>query len=160
MLTAHLPNDYQGAQTCPRGHCISQQSQCKAANMPSASSGRNPWALWHSAALWMMTRLFILSTATAQLLQGVVLPFGLGKGSTSLHVHKLISLPFSNKTKAFVAGLDNLFIGEPLQCHWRGEKRQLHSLLKCSCLKQDAATGSQSTTLPSRLGQEVNSTIN
>lgn len=113
MLTAHLPNDYQGAQTCPRGHCISQQSQCKAANMPSASSGRNPWALWHSAALWMMTRLFILSTATAQLLQGVVLPFGLGKGSTSLHVHKLISLPFSNKTKAFVAGLDNLFIGEP-----------------------------------------------
>lgn len=24
VLTAHLPSDYQGAQTCPRGHCISQ----------------------------------------------------------------------------------------------------------------------------------------
>lgn len=63
-----------------------------------------------------MTSLFILSTVTAHLLQGVGLPFGLGKGSASL-------FHFQNKTEDFLAGLDNLFIGEALQCHWRGEKK-------------------------------------
>lgn len=76
----------------------------------------------------MMTKLFIPSIVTAHLLQGVALPFGLGKGSASLCVHKLIPLPLSkkkktNKTKAFLAGLDNLFTGEALQCHWRREKK-------------------------------------
>lgn len=63
----------------------------------------------------MMTRMFILSIATAHLLQGVTLPFGLGKGSANLHVHKLFH--FQNKTKAFLVSLDNLFTGEALQHH-------------------------------------------
>lgn len=41
-----------------------------------------------------------------------------------------------------------------------GEKATSASTEKQLSLKQDAATGSQSTTRPSRLRQEVNSTIN
>lgn len=70
------------------------------------------------------------------------------------------SSTFKTKQKLFQQVQTISSLVQPYNATGEERKRQLHSPLKCSSLKQDAATGSQNTTLLSRLGQEVNSTVN